>query len=134
MGKVLILINGTGFILNVLVFFIVVNYFEGIEGQNTATTSLAAANATKSDLERESAAAMKAIQNLGKTLTQILQKSGKVPDDLRRISKELRDLKVELRKLTAISEDNVVEEDVAEEPESSSRAPSAREAESRQEQ
>jgi hypothetical protein len=103
MGKVLILLNAAGLILNLLVFLIVVHYF-GNAGVAAPETAAPADAVTRSELEQQAASIRKAIQDLP-TRLRMPRNLDQLPADLGRIKSDVNAMKLVLGKLSALVED-----------------------------
>lgn len=82
MGKILILLNAVGLVLNALVFMIVVHYFEGVEGE--VTPASASPQLSRAELERIIDQKNGRISN---SLSSLSSKVGKISRDVDRVSR-----------------------------------------------
>ncbi len=126
MGKVLILLNGAGLVLNVLVFMIVVHYFEDFEAPAAAESAGASGQpVSRTELEQHTATLKKEIQNLGSKI-RLLRNLEKIPDDLGRLRKDVAVIQSELAKLTAVElPEEPIEEPVETAPVETTETPNA---------
>ena len=112
MGKVLIVLNVAGLVVNVLVFVIVVDYFENVE-QPAEAADGASGPIAKAELER---LLVQQSAKINQSIQAVSQKFRALTKDLKSVSTELRKVSRDVRQIDTRVADIVADVGEVEEP------------------